>query len=88
MTYYLVRRHLGYSPREWDQLAWWQQQLYLEGLEEEGLIETVAGSADPSLVDQQVSHSGSTTIVDQQFHSDFSGQPGEMAAFGIRERTL
>lgn len=31
----MVRRHLGISVGEWDQLPWWQQQLYVDGLEEE-----------------------------------------------------
>lgn len=32
MVYYAARRHLGYSPEEWDHLPWWQARLYLEGM--------------------------------------------------------
>lgn len=62
--------------------------MFLEGLEEEGLVESVEGPADANLVDSEVHHSGGTTIVDQTFHADFSQVPGEMAAFGIPEQTL
>lgn len=34
-VYYLARRRLGLSVREWDALPWWQSRLYLEGLSEE-----------------------------------------------------
>lgn len=33
--HYLVRRHLGLNPDQWDALAWWVQRCYIEGLMEE-----------------------------------------------------
>lgn len=32
---YLVRRHLQFSRKEWDELPWHDQLVYLEGLQEE-----------------------------------------------------
>jgi len=88
MAYYLARRYLSMSPREWDALAWWEQRMYLEGYEEEGLIEPGDGSADPTVVNERVHHSGGTTITERRHHATFSGQPGELTAFGFTERTL
>lgn len=34
-TYYVVRRHLRMSAADWDALAWWEQRLLTEGLNEE-----------------------------------------------------
>jgi hypothetical protein len=31
----MARRHLGYTIDDWEELNWWQQQVYLEGLGEE-----------------------------------------------------
>lgn len=31
----MIRRHLHFSWDEWEALPWWQQQSYLEGLQEE-----------------------------------------------------
>lgn len=31
-TYFLVRKHLGFSIAEWDRLPWWHQQVYIEEL--------------------------------------------------------
>lgn len=31
-TYYLVRKHLGFTATEWDALPWWQQRMYVEEL--------------------------------------------------------
>lgn len=76
------------TPQEWDGLAWWEQQMYLEGYEDEGLVEQRAGSEDSSLVDEQVHQSGGTTITERKHEAKFSLVPGEMAAFGIPERTL
>jgi hypothetical protein len=41
-----------------------------------------------SLVDRQVHRSGGTTITDEKHRMVASGVPGELAAFGIPERTL
>lgn len=32
-TYYLARRYLNYSIEEWEALPWWEQRVYIEGLE-------------------------------------------------------
>lgn len=34
-TLYVVRRELGYGVDEWQALPWWQQQLYIDGLNAE-----------------------------------------------------
>lgn len=31
----MVRRHLGFTIDEWEQLPWWQQRVYMESLAEE-----------------------------------------------------
>lgn len=64
--------------------------MYLEGLEEEELIVTRrdAGPRDSSLRNEKVHQAGSTTVVDRDYHADFSMVPGEMSAFGLRERTI
>lgn len=62
--------------------------MFLEGLEEEELIQSAPGGTDPTLTDTQVHQSGGTKIIDQTFHADFSGVPGELAAFGLPERTI
>lgn len=30
----MVRKHLNFSVDEWVRLPWWQQRLYVEGLDE------------------------------------------------------
>lgn len=62
--------------------------MYLEGYEEEGLIERHGGGSDPTVVKEQVHQSGGTTITERHHVTTFSQQPGEMTAFGITERTL
>ena len=62
--------------------------MYLEGYEEEGLVETRSGSPDSTVVDERVHHSGGTTITERKHEAVFSMVPGEMAAFGIPEQTL
>lgn len=90
LFYYLARRYLGLTPAGWDALAWWEQKAYLEGFEEEGLISSAGtgGRADPTLVDEKVRKSGNTTVIDRKHEATFSMIPGEMAAFGIPERTI
>lgn len=34
-THYLVRRYLKFGWSEWDELPWWQQRAYLDGLRRE-----------------------------------------------------
>lgn len=60
--------------------------MYVEGYVEEGLIEE--GSSDPTVVSQEVHRSGGTTITDRKHAATFSGTPGELSAFGLREKTL
>lgn len=62
--------------------------MYLEGYEEEGLIEPINGSEDPTVVSEEVHRSGGTTITDRAHRATFSGVPGEMSAFGLHETTL
>ncbi len=31
----MARRYLGFTADEWDGLPWWQQRLYLEGVDAE-----------------------------------------------------
>ena len=91
MMYYLARRYLSMTPEEWDGLPWWQQRLYVEGYEQEGLVESSEGgsaSRDQGLVNESSSRSGGSTITDRSYHAAFSGVPGEMAAFGIPEQTI
>lgn len=73
---------------EWDGLPWWQQMMYLDGMEDEGLIERTDAPADPTVVSTEVHRSGGTTIIDRKHEATFSGLPGEMSAFGIKERSL
>ena len=35
LTWYIVRRQLGFSIEEWEALPWYQQLVYTEGLKEE-----------------------------------------------------
>jgi hypothetical protein len=37
---YVVRRHLRMSSREWQELPWWEQRVYIEGLIDEELLVT------------------------------------------------
>lgn len=62
--------------------------MYLEGYEDEGLIETRSGSTDPSVVHEKSHQSGGTTITERDHTAKFSLVPGEMSAFGISEQTL
>lgn len=39
MIWYLARRKLGLSPDEWDDLPWHHQRVYMEGFEQEELIQ-------------------------------------------------
>lgn len=69
------------SPEQWDALAWWQQRMYVEGYEWEGLIEPSDGSTAPSTASPGVPR-------EQKASATFSGAPGEMSAFGFRETTI
>lgn len=60
---------------------------YLDGMTEEGLL-VRSGSSDPTVVSSEVHRSGGTTITDSKHETTFSGRPGEMAAFGLRAKTL
>lgn len=87
----MARRYLSLSTAEWDRLAWWEQQMYVEGYEWEGLVEMSGddpGPAGSRLVAQEVHRSGGTTITDQKFETTFSLAPGEVGAFGLTERSL
>lgn len=75
------------SPSEWDGLAWWEQQMYLEGFEDEGLVERRDGT-DQTVVSEEVHRSGGTTVTERHHETTFSMMPGEMAAFGLHETTL
>ena len=35
LVWYIVRRHLQFSIEEWEALPWYQQLVYLEGIQEE-----------------------------------------------------
>jgi hypothetical protein len=74
------------TPETWDGLAWWQQQMYVEGYIDEGLIEP-NGSPEEGVV-TNVQQSGGSTITDRKFEQTLSLEPGEFAAFGITEHTL
>lgn len=71
--YYLAGRFLHMTPREWDELPWWVQRVYLEGFQAEGFLSDgttpKAGTVD-------------------DFHGALSGQPGELSALGFTEQTL
>lgn len=62
--------------------------MYLEGYEEEGLIEVSDTPVESTVKSQEVHHSGGTTITEQEHEATFSMQPGEMSAFGLAETTL
>ena len=65
--------------------------MYVEGYVWEGLIETAEGGSqqqDPTLVGQEVHQSGGTTITDKHYQTTFSGQPGELSAFGLQAKTI
>lgn len=83
----MARRHLNLTPAQWDGLPWWEQQAYLEGYEWEGLIERSDGS-DPTVISEEVHQAGGTTIIDREHEATFSGLPGEMTAFGLRETNI
>lgn len=36
--YYLARRYFNFTVDEWNELPWWQSALYLQGLEDQGII--------------------------------------------------
>ena len=76
------------ATSEWDALAWWEQKMYLEGFEDEGLVQAASGTNDPTVKSEQVHQSGGTTITEREHGATFSGIPGEMSAFGLPERTL
>ena len=77
LAYYLARRHLGLSPGEWDDLPWWQQKMFWEGYEQEGLIESADG---PSARDLDSPETGATAIL--------AGEPGEMESLGFQVHRL
>lgn len=62
--------------------------MYLEGYEDEGLVERREGSPDPNVVAEESHRAGGTTITDRKYSATFSGLPGEMSAFGIPERSI
>ncbi len=45
MQYYLARKHLGFTPTEWDNLPWWQTLMYLEGFRAEGITQDGDGDS-------------------------------------------
>lgn len=59
--------------------------MYLEGFEEEGIVESRTDS-DPTIRDERIDHS--TGTVDRQHEAVFSSHPGEFAAYGIPETTI
>jgi hypothetical protein len=83
-----VRRHLSLSPEEWDDLPWWQQKMYLDGMVAEELVVLNYGPSDPTVTHTEVHRSGGTTITDRKHEQTFSGEPGEMAGFGLRVQSL
>ena len=63
--------------------------MYLDGYVEEGLIERLEGSEDPTVVSEQVSRNGGTTVIEREHKAVFGFKPGEFAEFaGIQETTL
>lgn len=75
------------TPAEWDRLAWWEQMTYLDGYVEEGILTRDEGGEPGSRI-VAVHHDGGTTITEREAKVTFSGEPGEMAAFGLHETTL
>lgn len=51
---YLARRHFGLSPQEWGRLPWWETNLLLQGLIDDGTIggEKSNGESAPQAQDQ------------------------------------
>lgn len=64
--------------------------MYAEGYVWEGLIEHRGDGAgsDSTVVSEEVHQSGGTTITERKHRQVFSGEPGEMSAFGITETTI
>lgn len=60
------------TPAEWDALPWWQQRMYVEGLNHE---------FDSKADSQPGAQQDDNRVI-------FSGQVGEFAAAGFQETTL
>lgn len=54
LQFYLAQRYFNKSPEEWQRLPWWQTQLYIEGLREEGIIKSPEGGGASSIIDPTV----------------------------------
>jgi hypothetical protein len=78
------------SPREWDGLPWWEQRLYFEGYEWEGLIErSGAASDDPNVVSQKTySQPDGTKVTDTKTAQVLDFTPGAFTSYGIPETTM
>lgn len=70
---YVGRRYLHFEIDEWDALPWWKQELYLEGLAEEGILKRAqiehtgtanvdAGAGNPWASDAEFSAMGITVV--------------------------
>lgn len=85
----MARRQLGMDPGSWDALPWWQQRMYLEGYEWEGLVESPdGGPQDSNVVDQQVHYEGGNKVTDTTTEEKFSLVAGEFTAAGFTEQTM
>ena len=85
----MARRHLGLSPEAWDALPWWEQKVYVDGYEWEGLIERSPASDDPNIVSQQTYRTAEgTKVTDTQTAQVLDFTPGAFSTFGIPETMM
>lgn len=46
----MAGRYFGKTPKEWDELPWWVQRVWLEGLEVDGIV-TLNDDVRPDAID-------------------------------------
>ena len=74
---YIVRKYLGFSVSDWRSLSWWEQRLYLEGLEADGKIQFIApGIEGDAIQDQRVYTEGSATITERDLSYNLDDEFG------------
>jgi hypothetical protein len=78
------------SPEAWDGLPWWEQKMYLDGYEWEGLIERSGSvSTDPNVVSQKTYRTAEgTSVTDTKTAQVLDFTPGAFANYGIPETTM
>ncbi len=94
-TYYWARRKLNFSRAEWDSLAWWEQKMYVDGMNAEADASSGdgEGGSNPrpapdaqAEASRRFAETGKTSLADAPADADFSGMDALMA--GAKRRSV